>query len=173
MKKPDIKMIKDKQRGSFVLEALIAILLFAIGILAIVGLQSASIRNTAGAKYRTDASLLANQIIGQMWAADKTNATLVADFCGGPTTPIGNCAPAAASKYPAWALAVTQALPGVQYPAWANALVPAPTGSVTAGTVNVPTISIDANNVATITVYWQAPNDLAAHSYSTIANIND
>jgi type IV pilus assembly protein PilV len=154
MKKPDIKMMKDKQRGSFVLEALIAILLFAIGILAIIGLQSASIRNTAGAKYRTDASLLANQIIGQMWAADKTNTTLVADFCG--PLPGGNCAPATTSLYPAWANTVSQTLPGV-----------------TAGATNAPTISITANNVATITVFWQAPNDIAAHSYSTVANIND
>lgn len=142
MKNFDINAMKDKQRGSFVLEALIAILLFAIGILAIIGLQSASIRNTAGAKYRTDASLLANRIIGQMWVDDKTNATLVANF----SSPAG-------AKYPAWANTVAQALPGAA--------------------TNAPTISIDANNVATVTVFWQAPNDVAPHNYSTSATIND
>lgn len=152
MKKLDIKAMKDKQQGSFVLEALIAILLFAIGILAIIGLQSVSIRNTAGAKYRTDASLLANQIIGQMWVADKTNATLVANFCG--PTGTGTCTAAGTTLYPAWAATVAQALPD-------------------ASAANAPTISINANNVATVTVYWQAPNDKSSHFYSTSATIND
>ena len=54
------------------LEALIAILIFSFGILGIVGLQAASIRNGSEAKYRTDASFLANELIGQMWA-DRAN----------------------------------------------------------------------------------------------------
>lgn len=57
-----------KQSGVALLESLVAILIFSIGILAIMGLQAASIKNSADAKYRSDASLLTNQIIGQMWA---------------------------------------------------------------------------------------------------------
>ncbi|MCW5624831.1 MAG: type IV pilus modification protein PilV [Burkholderiales bacterium] len=56
------------QRGFMMLEALIAILIFSLGILAIIGLQAQSVRNSAEAKYRADASFLANQIIGRMWA---------------------------------------------------------------------------------------------------------
>lgn len=62
----------DKQRGIVLLEGMIAILIFSFGILAIVGLQAASIRHTTDAKYRVDASFLANQSIGMMWA-DRTN----------------------------------------------------------------------------------------------------
>jgi len=153
MKKVDVKTIKKGQQGSFVLEALIAILLFAVGILAIIGLQAASIRNTAGAKYRTDASLLANQVIAQMWVADKTNATLVACF-NGPVGASGVCPTAGTMDYPTWANSVAQTLPGF-------------------GVAPAPTISIDANNNATINVFWQAPNDQAPHSYSTVASIND
>lgn len=54
------------------LEALIAMLIFSMGILAIVGLQAASIKNTTDAKYRTEASFLANQYVGQMWV-DRAN----------------------------------------------------------------------------------------------------
>lgn len=154
MKKIGMKMMKNKQRGSFVLEALIAILLFAIGILAIVGLQAASIGNTAAAKYRTDASLLANQVIAQMWVADKTNATLVACFSGPAVS--GVCPPAgtAGANYLAWASSVAQALPGVSG-------------------VTAPSITIDASNTATVTVNWQGPNESAPHNYSTVATIND
>ena len=62
----------DKQRGSMLLEALIAILIFSMGILAIVGLQSSAVSFTTDAKYRTDACFLANQSIGQMWV-DRAN----------------------------------------------------------------------------------------------------
>ncbi|WP_292935268.1 hypothetical protein [Noviherbaspirillum sp.] len=57
----------EKQRGMMLLEGLIAIVIFSLGILAIVGLQSASVRHTTDAKYRMDASFLANQSIGLMW----------------------------------------------------------------------------------------------------------
>lgn len=134
-----------KQNGSVVLEALISILIFSIGILAIVGLQAASIKNVASAKYRTDASLLANQIIGQMWVSDKTNAALITNF----SSPAG-------ANYVAWANIVGQRLPGVSG-------VPA----------NAPTIAIDANNNATVILFWQAPNETVAHNYTAIAVVTD
>ncbi len=56
------------QRGIMLLEALIAILIFSLGILALIGLQAQSIRNSSEAKYRADASFLANQLIGYMWS---------------------------------------------------------------------------------------------------------
>ena len=43
------------------------ILIFSIGVIALMGLQAASIKNVADSKYRADASFLANQLIGQMW----------------------------------------------------------------------------------------------------------
>jgi type IV pilus assembly protein PilV len=49
------------------LEALVAILIFTIGVLAVMGMQVASINEVTQAKYRTDAAYLANQIIGRMW----------------------------------------------------------------------------------------------------------
>lgn len=136
---------KTQQQGSVVLEALISILIFSIGILAIVGLQAVSIKNVAAAKYRTDASLLVNQVIGQMWVGDKSNAALVANF----SSPGG-------AGYQAWADTVAQNLPGVSG-------VPA----------NAPTIAIDANNNATVTVFWQAPDEGASHNYTAIAVVTD
>ena len=140
-----MKTTHSTQRGSVVLEALISILLFSIGILAIVGLQAASIKNVAAAKYRTDASLLVNQVIGQMWVGDKSNAALVASF----SSPAG-------ADYVTWAATVAQALPGVSG-------VPA----------NAPTIAIDASNTTTVTVFWQAPDEAAAHNYTAIAVVTD
>ena len=59
---------KSVQQGIVLLETLIAILLFSMGILALVGLQAAMVKNTADSKYRSDASYIAQQRIGLMWA---------------------------------------------------------------------------------------------------------
>lgn len=49
------------------LEALIAILIFSMGILAVVGLQAAMVRNASDSKFRADASYIAQQRVGQIW----------------------------------------------------------------------------------------------------------
>lgn len=57
-----------RQHGGSLLEALITVLIFSIGILGIAGLEAAKIKDTTDAKYRLDASFIAQQRVGQMWA---------------------------------------------------------------------------------------------------------
>jgi len=64
---------KPAQQGVVLLEALIAVLLFSMGVLALVGLQAAMIKNTSDSKYRAEASFIAQQRIGMIWA-DPANA---------------------------------------------------------------------------------------------------
>ena len=59
---------KPGQRGVALLEALISILLFSMGVLALVGLQGAMIKNTSDAQFRAEASYIAQQWVGKMWA---------------------------------------------------------------------------------------------------------
>ncbi|MFZ2542235.1 MAG: prepilin-type cleavage/methylation domain-containing protein [Gallionella sp.] len=59
---------KSAQEGVVLLEALVAILLFSMGVLALVGLQAAMIKNTTDSKLRSEASFIAQQRIGQIWA---------------------------------------------------------------------------------------------------------
>lgn len=66
--------LKSAQQGIVILEVMIAILIFSMGVLAIVGLQAAMIKNTADSEFRTDASYIAQQRIGQMWS-DPANLT--------------------------------------------------------------------------------------------------
>lgn len=56
------------QRGVALLEALIALLIFSFGVLGIVGLQSAMVKGASQAKYRADASYIAQRRISMMWA---------------------------------------------------------------------------------------------------------
>lgn len=68
------------QRGVALLEALISILIMSFGILAIIGLQANAVRLSTDAKYRSDAVLAANRLIGEMQASDRTAATLQAAY---------------------------------------------------------------------------------------------
>lgn len=63
---------KSTESGSVLLEGLIAILIFSFGILGLIGLQAASMKNTTQSKGRIDASLIANQRIAAMWV-DRAN----------------------------------------------------------------------------------------------------
>jgi type IV pilus assembly protein PilV len=63
---------RRRQGGVMLLEVLIGILIFSIGILAMLGMQAIGMRNTVEAKYRAEASYLANQIVGTMWV-DRDN----------------------------------------------------------------------------------------------------
>ncbi|OWW18678.1 type IV pilus modification PilV family protein [Noviherbaspirillum denitrificans] len=57
-----------KQQGMVLVEGLIAILIFSLGILALVGLQAVMLKQTTDARYRLDASYAASRLIGEMWA---------------------------------------------------------------------------------------------------------
>jgi type IV pilus assembly protein PilV len=62
--------IRKQQAGSFLLEALIGILIFAFGVLGIVGLQAHSLRVTNESQYRAEAAYLANRVMSEMWTDD-------------------------------------------------------------------------------------------------------
>jgi type IV pilus assembly protein PilV len=139
----------SSQGGSILLEALIAILIFSVGILAIVGMQTTAVRAASDAKYRSDASLLASELIGQMWVTDRTNATLLT-FQGGNGGVDG-------VAYTTWLANVTAALPGA---------------TVAAG--NPPVVNVTAANVVTITVRWKLPSEAAgagSHNYVVVAQV--
>lgn len=71
MKRPAASL--HRQGGAYLLEALIGILIFALGVLGIVGLQAASLHTTADSQLRAEAVFAANQLIGQMWTDDEAN----------------------------------------------------------------------------------------------------
>jgi type IV pilus assembly protein PilV len=71
----------SKQRGVMLLEALVGILIFSIGILAMLGMQTIGMRNTIESKYRSEASYLGTQIIGTMWV-DRANLANYDDAVG-------------------------------------------------------------------------------------------
>lgn len=59
---------KSAQQGVVIVETMIAILLFSMGVLAIIGLQAAMVKNTGDSKTRAESANIAQQCIGELWA---------------------------------------------------------------------------------------------------------
>ncbi len=56
------------QKGSVLIEAMVALVIFSMGVLALVGLQSAMIKNSSDNRYRAQAQLIAQTHIANMMA---------------------------------------------------------------------------------------------------------
>lgn len=137
------------------LEALIAILLFSLGILALIGLQARSIGFAGQAKYRTDAALLSERLIGEMWS-DRINIPSYA-WAGTGTVP---------TKLANWASQVGVTLPGSS--------TKLPTVDISKVEYITTSPSYTAYTI-TITLYWRTPEEaganLAHHKLATTAYI--
>lgn len=68
-----VKRLPRQQTGSYLLEALVAILIFAFGVLGLIGLLGNSIRVTNDARYRSEAANLASAMIADMWGMTATD----------------------------------------------------------------------------------------------------
>jgi type IV pilus assembly protein PilV len=66
----------SSQRGGFLLEALVGILIFTLGVLGLVALQARAIAYTGDAQHRGEAAYLANSYISKMWADSRANIPL-------------------------------------------------------------------------------------------------
>ena len=53
--------------GIALIEVLVALLIFMLGVLGLVGLQTSMTRAQTEAKVRADAAALANELVGRMW----------------------------------------------------------------------------------------------------------
>lgn len=151
---------KNYQQGIMLLEALIAMLIFSMGILAIVGLQASAIKVSGDAKYRSDASLLANELIGQMWVSNRDPNILKSNFEGTALASDGN----EDTPYKIWASEVNNALPGVsENPPEVNVIVDSGVAT-SAG-------SITSSSVVSIKVKWKSPNETEVHKYEVVLQI--
>lgn len=120
------------------LEALIGMMIFTIGILGVVALQGNVLSRNMDANFRIKASLMANELIS-LATADSGNA-------GCYTLPATGCSSAAASAFMTdWITEVNNNLPG--------------------STTNQPTATLAADRTLTVTLFWQRNQDPILHNY--------
>jgi type IV pilus assembly protein PilV len=120
------------------LEVLVSILIFALGVLAVVGLQAASAKDSSQAKYRSDATMLVNDLVGRMWASNRNVALLASAFATDGT----------GASYEAWLADAQAALPGIDTTRTTVTITPVTDYAGAGQTAQV-----------TITLAWKAPNE--------------
>lgn len=131
-------------RGGSLVDALLALLLFSVGMLALLRLLSSVLAESANAQYRNQASQLASALVARMWSGDRSVASLQARY-----------GDASADDYKVWLATVQASLPGTDAPALQ------------------PVVSIDAQRRVAITLQWKAPSDRSAHQLQVQAVITD
>ncbi|WP_119289815.1 type IV pilus modification protein PilV [Azohydromonas sediminis] len=141
------------QAGFMLIEVLIAVLVFSLGVLTIVGLQAASVQQSTKAKYRADATLLANDLVGRMWVTDRKFETLSENFATG------------GDGYGQWLANVAATLPG------AADNPPEVTVESIEGGGTPPS---EPSSLVTITLRWKPPQEPAGdppHSLTVVTRI--
>ena len=144
----------NPQQGVMLIEAMIGILIFSIGILALIGMQATALKNTTDARYRSEAGYLANALIGQI-RLDMANLASYDDSVAsayGPRT--------------AWRAQVAATLPGIDIAA--NQRVPSIV--IVAG----PTFVGDTqpSSRVTVTLTWLQPGETQQHQFQIVSHVS-
>lgn len=160
---------RTRQSGFFLIEALVAILIFSLGVLGMVALGGTAMGAQSDARYRTDAASLADEMAAAIVvnvardSAVNFTASLLqfqhrptgvdCAFSGGDTTEPNTLA---------WLARVTTQ--GVNLPGLPNA-------AVTNQQILIDTSATGYNRVQ-ITVCWRAPSDTAVRHHTLVTYIN-
>jgi type IV pilus assembly protein PilV len=72
-------------RGVVLIEVLVAMLIFMLGVIGLVGLQGAMTRAQTESKIRADAAFLASDVVGRMWSDLANMATYSGTGCASQT----------------------------------------------------------------------------------------
>jgi type IV pilus assembly protein PilV len=138
------------------LEALISIAIFSIGILGLIGLQAAATKNADDARQRAVAAFYANQLISYMWADSRPNLASYAHRTGGTACGGFSGAPSTNPNVTTWIAAIQKELNGL-------------TSTTVAS--NLQQITVAPGNIVTVTMCWKNPEESSYHSYTTAAQI--
>lgn len=144
------------QGGFFLIEALIALLIFSLGILGMVGMGGAAISAQSDAQYRTEAANWANEIAMQIALnVDRTNlAVSLPEFAHQPVDG-GYCTFGGSAStqgvVTGWVDKVSGAVPGT----------PGLPGASNVSQQIQVDVSAGAHNKVTVTICWQPPSSSA------------
>ena len=67
------------QRGYVLLEALVALLIFSLGLLGLIGFQAASTKIATDSRFRTEAAMLADELLAKMAASEISQVESLAE----------------------------------------------------------------------------------------------
>lgn len=144
----------SRQGGVVLIEALLGILIFSIGILALIGMQSVAVKNTIDARYRTEAAYLASGMLSQI-RLDMGNIALYDDSNTGNYAPRTTWRTQVEAQLPGIKIASAQRVPEID-------IVPGPTY---AGDTDPP-------SQVTVKLLWLQPGETQEHRFEIVGFVS-
>jgi type IV pilus assembly protein PilV len=135
--------MSSRDGGSALIESLLAVLVFSVGLLSLLALLTATLKESNNARYRSEASLLATDLVSRMWSGERSLQSLRQRF-----TP-------AADEYQRWLERVRSTLPGIT------------------DNQNLPELLIDDERTISLTLRWQIPSDTQQHQLVVVTRLTD
>lgn len=135
--------MSSRRVGSALIESLLAILIFSVGLLSLLALLTATLKESDNARYRSEASLLATDLVSRMWSGERSLSSLRQRF-----DPL-------ADEYQRWLKRVQSTLPGVT------------------NNKNLPELRIDDERIITLTLRWRIPSDTQQHQLVVVTRLTD
>lgn len=137
---------RRRRQGFALIEVLVGMLIFAFGVLGLMGLQASMTQATTSNKFRADASNIANELLGLMWSDAPANLSKYTTAqCAG----YGRCLD--------WSRKVSDSLPK------GTATVTATDKSGAGSLSVVMEVQVD--------IAWTPPGGESTHHYRTLARV--
>lgn len=156
--------VNSFEQGSVLLEALIAIVIFSVGLVGLIGIQAKAIGMSMDAKDRADAAYLSNQIVSQMWL-DRANIAQYAHHPDG----VHACGAASAGA----ASTNTKVHNGTTSGSWTYQVARSLPGATEDQQQIKVTVPVGASySQVEIAICWKRPQETTWHSHATVTNIN-
>jgi type IV pilus assembly protein PilV len=174
---PDRRPRARAQGGFFLIEAMVAILIFALGILGLVAMGGTAVSSQSDAQYRTEASSLADAIAGEIAlginrADETTKATTLAAFAHQPSpAPTTSPAPCAFTGTALTAGTAPTVFPLLSRAANGVAGVPGMPGA-TAANQQIFIDGAGTFNRVVITLCWKTASDSAWRRHTLVTYVN-
>ena len=127
--------MKRRQRGGFLLEALVALVVFSLASIALLGVVAQALRQGGSARWRAETAGIASSAVSLMWAEDPA---------------------ALASSY-------DSAAPGPGYRELLAAAMRLPGVATGRNEPRVNIVDLPDGRRVSVTVFWQLTGDLATH----------
>lgn len=167
-----VKRKASVQSGFFLLEALIGVLVFAVGVLAMVALATTAVSVQADAQYRSEAMNLAERISSDIWTGVVRSQVVVN---GASMSEVDTTSLAAFQQDPTVTSSCTFTggdSSNAAVVAWRNAVRASLPGSASGMQRIAVNSAAGAGNQVTITICWQAPSDNKKREYTLVTYVN-
>lgn len=125
---------RQNQSGSFILEAIISLLLFAVALIGLLALSAQGLNQVGQSKARNDAAFIVGELVSEMWVSSTVNLN-------------------------SWVTRLQTAIPGATGTVYLSTCDCVDTGANACATAATGTVTVTSPQAVTVCVTWTDRKD--------------